>query len=94
MIYFYKVIDLHGQEIGCVDSHSLRYYNDKVGLMLNCLEDVAQYVVVDNTYYRIPWLHQESIKMKGKFTNAQMCIISKEEYEIYMKEQSKKENLE
>ena len=81
MIYFYKVMDLHGREIGYVNSHALRYYNDKTDLMLNCLEDAAQYVFVNDAYYRIPWLHQESLKMQGKFTNAQMFIVSQDEYE-------------
>jgi hypothetical protein len=93
-MYYYKVLDLQGQEIGLINSYSLLYYNETSQLMLNCFEDQAQYVCINNTIYRVPWLHNESAAMKGKYPTAHMRIIEQEEYETYMKNKTEKENLE
>ena len=85
-MYYYKILDLQGQEIGLVNSCSLLYYNEVSQIMLNCFEDKAQYVCINNIIYRIPWLNKESMEMKNKYPKAQMRIIEKEEYEKYMKE--------
>ena len=93
MIY-YKIIDFNDNTLGCATSHSLRYFNESVGKMLTCHEDFGQYVYLNDQYYRVGWLQVESPRMEGKFPKVRMEVISKEEYETYMKEKRERENLE
>lgn len=93
MIYFYKVLDLEDKPLGIVTSHALRYYNERNNRMLCCLESLAQYICVNDSFYRVNMLNPECEKMKGIYPEAQIIRVSKEEYENF-KNAERKEILE
>lgn len=82
-MYYYKVLNEKEEFLDIVDSRALRYsFNGKI---FACLEDQAQYVYAANQIYRVGWLHKEDKELEGKYPEALMQVISKEEYEKYMK---------
>lgn len=85
-MYYYKVFDINGELIDKINSRSLKYsYNGKI---LNCMEDLAQYVLAKGQLYRIGWLNPEDPTSKGKYPMAQMETISKEEYMEWLEKQN------
>lgn len=81
IIYYYKVLDLNDNLIGYANSYSLRYYNEISKIILNCTEKLGQYVCVNDIFYRVKWLQKESLELEGKYPEAKMFLVSKEEYE-------------
>ena len=89
-MYYYKVLDENNQVLGYGTTQNLCYYNRGAKRLISCREDVGQYICINNTIYRIPWLHQEDELCKNKYPKAFMESIPYEEY----KKQFEKENLE
>ena len=80
--YYYKVIDRDTEElIGVGTSGSLCKYNEKYHKMILASESSAQYIIINDQVYRIPWLNAESEFVVGKYPVARILIITKEEYE-------------
>jgi hypothetical protein len=85
-MYYYKVFDANGELIDKISSRNLKYsYNGKI---LNCMEDLAQYVWANDQLYRIGWLNIEDPALKGKYPIAQMSVIPKEEYMEYIEKKN------
>lgn len=89
---YYKILDLNNNFLGYVNSYALRYYYEPAKMMLNCVEDLGQYIYFNNSFYRVRWLHKESEEMKGKYPEVYMFSVPEEEYKNYI--QSKKQNSE
>lgn len=83
MIYYYKVTDLKGNLIGIVNSYALRYYSERNHRMLCCDESLAQYICVNDSFYRVQMFYDESPSMIGIYPEAYVELTTKEEYEKY-----------
>ena len=79
---YYKVSREDNSLIGVASSADLRYASKK-NKMLCCLENLAQYVCVNDQIYRIGWLNAEKPELKGSYPLALMMPISFEEYKKY-----------
>jgi hypothetical protein len=70
-------------------SSSFCYYNEKFGGLVYCDINKAQYVMVNNTPYRIPWLKEENSKKRNSYPTISVFELTKEEYEEGVSEQQK-----
>lgn len=93
-MFYYKVLDNYNNLLGVISSLGLRYYNEKSKKILCCLEDLAQYVAINEKYYRTDWFNQEPIILKGKYPHVQLNITSEEEYLKYIIEQEEANSTE
>ena len=88
-MYYYKVFDENEQLLGVASSLHLRYYNPKVGKMLCCHEDKAQFIYLDDEHiYRVYFTNEEN-EMTDKFSPVNLHMATEEEYIKYMAEMAK-----
>jgi phenolic acid decarboxylase len=90
-MFYYKVLDMDNELLGYGTSSNLIYYNKHSKLLLGCSEDRFQYIQLPTGIYRISWFLPEDADIKGRFPQADAFVVSQEEYERYMKEQTEKE---
>lgn len=89
-MFYYKVYDLQENFLGIVSSLDLRYYNQNNKRMLCCQENLAQYLYLNEIFYRVEMFNEESPDMIGKYPEALILRTTKEEYSKYRAEIKKK----
>lgn len=87
---YYKVFDLNYNPLGIITSNSFRMIHPQTKRMLCCQEREAQYLYLNNSFYRAEILNTELPDMKNKYPEVYLRQISEEEY----KNELEKENLE
>ena len=77
---YYKISSLEGQLLGAASSNDLRYYNERKHRILCCDEKLAQYIYLDDKYYRPGWFNTESAEIRGMYAKVKCEIITYDEY--------------
>jgi hypothetical protein len=65
------------------------YYDEKFGNLIYCGINKAQYVLINDTPYRISWLMPENPKKENSYPTISVFELTKEEYEEGISEQQK-----
>lgn len=82
-MFYYKIYNLQGKFLGIATSLDLRYYHPKGKRILCCKEKLAQYICLNDIFYRVQTFNTESPNMVGKFPEAFAERTTKEEYQKY-----------
>lgn len=90
-MFYYKVLDLNEEVMGAITSFDLRYFNDEVKRMLCCNEKLAQYIYLNDSFYRVESFNNELPYMQNKYPEVLVRTISEEEY-FELKQQNSNEN--
>lgn len=90
-MFYYKVLDLNEEVMGTITSFDLRYFNDEVKRMLCCNEKLAQYIYLNDSFYRVESFNNELPYMQNKYPEVLVRTISEEEY-FELKQQNSNEN--
>ena len=90
-MFYYKVLDLNEGVMGAITSFDLRYFNDEVKRMLCCNEKLAQYIYLNDSFYRVESFNNELPYMQNKYPEVLVRTISEEEY-FELKQQNSNEN--
>ena len=77
--------------MGAITSFDLRYFNDEVKRMLCCNEKLAQYIYLNDSFYRVESFNNELPYMQNKYPEVLVRTISEEEY-FELKQQNSNEN--
>lgn len=87
MIY-YNIYDLNNNLMGVISALGLRYYNPFTKRMLCCdSHKKAQYVFLNNQYYRPDRLVAEHPDMIGTFPNVKISFSTEDDFKsFYSKE--------
>ena len=80
-MYYYKVFDLNDKMLGVCSSLDLYYYSEKTNRFVHEFESLAQYVCVNDSFYRVEAMNDENLSQRGKYPIAYMNIITQDEYE-------------
>ena len=79
-MHFYKISTLGEQLLGAVSSNDLRYYNERKHRIFCCDERQAQYVYLNDKFYRPGWFNTESKEIEGTYEEVLCQPISEDEY--------------
>lgn len=90
-MFYYKVLNLNEEVMGAITSLDLRYFNDEVKRMLCCNEKLAQYIYLNDSFYRVESFNNELPYMQNKYPEVLVRTISEEEY-FELKQQNSNEN--
>lgn len=90
-MFYYKVLNLDEEVMGVITSFDLRYFNDEVKRMLCCNEKLAQYIYLNDSFYRVESFNNELPYMQNKYPEVLVRTISEEEY-FELKQQNSNEN--
>ena len=90
-MFYYKVLNLNEEVMGAITSFDLRYFNDEVKRMLCCNEKLAQYIYLNDSFYRVESFNNELPYMQNKYPEVLVRTISEEEY-FELKQQNSNEN--
>lgn len=90
---YYKIFDLNNNLLGIITSFDFRMIHPKNKKMLCCKEKEAQYIYLNDSFYRAGLLNTELPDMKNKYPEVLIEKATKEEFEKYRNEREK-ENLE
>ena len=90
-MFYYKVLDLNEGVMGAITSFDLRYFNDEVKRMLCCNEKLAQYIYLNDSFYRVESFNNELPYMQNKYPEVLVRTISEKEY-FELKQQNSNEN--
>ena len=90
-MFYYKVLNLNEEGMGAITSFDLRYFNDEVKRMLCCNEKLAQYIYLNDSFYRVESFNNELPYMQNKYPEVLVRTISEEEY-FELKQQNSNEN--
>lgn len=91
-MFYYKVLNLNEEVMGAITSFDLRYFNDEVKRMLCCDEKLAQYIYLNDLFYRVETFNDELPYMEHTYPEVLVRTITEQEY-ISFKEQYEKEKL-
>lgn len=89
MIFYYNVFDLKENFLGVITSLDFRYYSEESKRILCCEEQKSQYIYLNNAFYRVEMLNDESKNKSFLFEKAILERTTKEEYEKYIQKQEK-----
>ena len=89
MIFYYNVFDLEKNFLGVITSLDFRYYSEESKRILCCEEKESQYIILNDVFYRVEMLNNESKNIKFPFEKALIEKATKEEYEEYIQKQEK-----
>lgn len=90
-MFYYKVLNLNEEVMGAITSFDLRYFNDEVKRMLCCNEKLAQYIYLNDSFYRVESFNNELPYMQNTYPEVLVRTISEEEY-FELKQQNSNEN--
>lgn len=85
---YYKISTLEEQLLGAVSSNDLRYYNERKHRIFCCDEHQAQYVYLNDQFYRPGWFNTESKEIEGSYEEVLCEPITLEEYNEIRKNQN------
>lgn len=91
-MFYYKVLNLNKEVMGVITSFDLRYFNDEVQRMLCCDEKLAQYIYLNDSFYRVETFNNELPYMEYTYPEVLARTITEQEY-ISFKEQYEKGKL-
>lgn len=81
-MYYYKIVIPYLNIEDVVTSYSLIAYNPRTKKLYGCgHESKAQYVLYDDSFYRVRWMEEEPAELAGTLPEAELYAISKEEYD-------------
>lgn len=92
-MFYYKVFDLENNFLGMITSLNFRMIHPKNKRMLCCKEEEAQYLYLNDSFYRAGILNTELPGYEDIYPEVLIELASKEEFEKYRDELNKK-NLE
>ena len=92
-MFYYKVFDLEENFLGIITSFDFRMIHTKNKRMLCCNEKQAQYIYLNDSFYRAIILNTELPEFKNTFPEVVLEQTTQEEFEKY-RDEINKENLE